>query len=92
MPNSIKNLHTPSLQLSIDRIESGIAVLISDPAEAVTLNIPLRYLPAGAQAGDALTLAFSIDKESTAATRQRVTELQAELQKNSDADQTNIKL
>ena len=92
MPNSVKNLHTPSLQLSIDRIESGIAVLISDPAEAVTLNIPLRYLPAGAQAGDALTLTFTINKENTAATRQRVTELQAELQKNSDADQTNIKL
>ena len=83
----------------IDRIEDKFAVLIF--SDETSLDIPLKQLPENSQAGDYLNVTFNAlgkaieftpnipEKENTLA---RVEELQAELQQNNDADQTNIKL
>ncbi len=83
----------------IDRIEDHIAVLIF--SDETSLDVPLKQLPKNLQAGDYLNVTFNalgkaidfmpniVEKENAL---ERVTELQAELQENSDADQTIIKL
>jgi hypothetical protein len=83
----------------IDRIEDQLAVLIF--SDETSLDIPLKNLPENSQAGDYLNVTFNalgkaiefipnvVEKENTI---ERVTELQAELQANNDADQMNIKL
>ena len=83
----------------IDRIEDQLAVLIF--SDETSLDIPLKQLPEDSQAGDFLSVTFNAlgkaieftpnipEKENTL---ERVTELQAELQQNNDADQTIIKL
>ena len=83
----------------IDRIENHLAVLIF--SDETSLDIPLKKLPENSQAGDYLNVTFNalgkaiefipnvLEKENTI---ERVTELQAELQANNDADQMNIKL
>jgi hypothetical protein len=53
-------------QLSLDRFEGknkSIAVLLTDDGE--TINLPKALLPAGAKAGDVLTLTLERDLEAT---------------------------
>ena len=83
----------------IDRIEDKIAVLIF--SDETSLDIPLKQLPENSQAGDYLNVTFNalgkaIEFTPNVAAKEKVTEhiadLQAELQQNSDADQTTFKL
>ena len=75
----------------IDRIEDGIAVIILREAADIHFNLPLQYLPVNVTAGDHLKLSFELDPENTAAARDRIAALQAELKKENESE-TNIKL
>jgi antitoxin component of MazEF toxin-antitoxin module len=69
------------MKATIDRIEEGIAVLISSEGEPVRMTIPSSLLPHGAKEGDSVTISVDYDEEATAATRQRVTGLLDKLKK-----------
>ncbi|HII99865.1 MAG TPA: DUF3006 domain-containing protein [Methanoregula sp.] len=60
------------MQVSVDRIESGIAILIGREDETVRISIPAGSLPAGCREGDILTLALERDEVATAEARARV--------------------
>ena len=83
----------------LDRIEDKIAVLIF--SDETSLDVPLKKLPENSQAGDYINVTFNalgkaIEFTPNVAAKEKVTEhiadLQAELQQNSDADQTTFKL
>jgi hypothetical protein len=59
------------MNLTIDRIEEGIALLIGREDETVRMMVPVSSLPPGSQEGDILTLTFSRDPEATAAAKER---------------------
>jgi hypothetical protein len=59
------------MNLTIDRIEEGIAVLIGRDDETVRMTIPVSRLPPGSQEGDILSLTFSLDTAATAAAKER---------------------
>lgn len=57
----------------IDRIEEGIAVLVSDSGEK--MEVPLSYLPSGAHEGSCLRpceRGFALDEEEEAARKRRI--------------------
>jgi hypothetical protein len=60
------------MQVSIDRIESGIAVLIGRDDETVRVTLPAASLPDGCAEGDILTLTMERDPGATADARARV--------------------
>ncbi|MDO9036212.1 MAG: DUF3006 domain-containing protein [Methanoregula sp.] len=70
------------MKATIDRIEEGIAVLISTEKEPVRMTVPVSLLPPGAKEGDIITLSIERDEEATAAARVRVTGLLDKLKKN----------
>jgi hypothetical protein len=83
---------TPAkLSAVVDRIESGLAVVVLNDDDEVQFDLPLKYLPPGVKAGDHLSLAFEIDEAGTEAARERVAEMKKELKK-SDPDEMNFKL
>jgi hypothetical protein len=59
------------MNLTIDRIEEGIAVLIGRDDETVRMTIPVSRLPPGSQEGDILSLAFTRDTSATSVARER---------------------
>lgn len=61
------------MNVSIDRIENGIAVLVirDDPMGQV-IHLPVTLLPPGCREGDVLTLTLDRDPAATAETRKRV--------------------
>ena len=46
------------MKATIDRIEEGIAVLISIEEEPVRLTVPVSLLPPGAKEGDIVSIAM----------------------------------
>jgi len=71
------------MQVSIDRIEEGIAVLIGRDDDCVRVTIPGSLLPAGCTEGDILSLTLERDPEATAAAGERVAKRIAKLRKGS---------
>ncbi|NMB79344.1 MAG: DUF3006 domain-containing protein [Methanomicrobiales archaeon] len=69
------------MQFSLDRIENGIAVLISRDDPAVRLNLPAALLPAGANEGDILTLTLERDEAAAESAKARVAALQERLKR-----------
>ncbi|MDO8872864.1 MAG: DUF3006 domain-containing protein [Methanoregula sp.] len=69
------------MKASIDRIEEGIAVLISAEAEPVRMTIPVSLLPPGAKEGDIVIIGIERDEGATAASKDRVTSLIEKLKK-----------
>ena len=69
------------MNVSIDRIEDGIAVLVmrEDPRQRMT--VPVALLPPGSGEGDILTLTLECDPAATAAARERVSGLIEKLKK-----------
>ena len=63
------------MKATIDRIEEGIAVLISAEEEPVRITIPVSLLPPGAKEGDAVCIAIDRDDGATAASKDRVSSL-----------------
>ena len=69
------------MNVSIDRIEQGIAVLVmrEEPRERITF--PAVLLPPGCREGDVLNLTLECDPAATAAARERVSGLIENLKK-----------
>jgi hypothetical protein len=63
------------MNMTIDRIEGTIAVLISCQDESVRVNVPVSLLPPGCREGDILTIRIERDREATNAARGRVSAL-----------------
>jgi hypothetical protein len=59
---------------SIDRIEEGVAVLITRDAEPVRFTLPLAFLPDGSREGDIVDMAFRRNVAATEEARRRVAE------------------
>ena len=76
----------------IDRIESGLAVILLSDGSGVQFDLPLEYLPPGTEAGDHLVITFQLDPESREETLRRITELKRRLTEDSDPQQTKFKL
>lgn len=71
------------MRVTVDRIETGIAVLIDRENDTRHISIPLSLLPPGSREGDILTLTLERDEESTAAAKARVSGLVEKLRKRS---------
>lgn len=69
------------MKVSIDRIESGIAVLISRDDPQIRFTVPVSALPPLCKEGDILTLSLERDETATAAAKERVTSLIDKLKK-----------
>jgi hypothetical protein len=68
------------MQLSLDRIENGIAVLVGREDETFRLTLPVAVLPEGCREGDILTLVLERDPKTTREVRTRVAGRIADLQ------------
>jgi hypothetical protein len=69
------------MNVSIDRIEEGIAVLIGMDDATVRMTVPVSALPPGSSEGDIITLSLERDGIATDAARKRVIDLQEKLKK-----------
>ena len=69
------------MKFTLDRIDEGIAVLISREEEPVRMTIPVSLLPPFVKEGDIVTLSIERDDEATAAARIGVTGLLDKLKK-----------
>lgn len=63
------------MKATIDRIEEGVAVLISTDKEPVRMTLPVSLLPHGAKEGDIVNIAIDRDVRETAASKDRVSSL-----------------
>jgi hypothetical protein len=54
------------MKATIDRIESGIAVLVSREDVNVRIQLPVSVLPAGSREGDILSILLERDDVATA--------------------------
>jgi len=69
------------MKATIDRIEEGVAVLISRDYAMVRITVPGSLLPAGSCEGDVITFNIERDAEDTLAVKERVTGLIEKLKK-----------
>jgi len=76
----------------VDRIESGVAVILFSDGSGVQFALPLEYLPPGTEAGDHLLITFQLDPESREETLRSIAELKKRMTKDSDPQQTEFKL
>lgn len=76
----------------VDRIESGLAVILLSDGSGVQFDLPLEYLPPGTEAGDHLVITFQLDPESREETLRNIAELKKRLTKDNDPQQTEFKL
>lgn len=63
------------MQATIDRIDGGIAVLITREETPVRITIPARLLPEGSREGDIVTVSVDPDKEATGAAQDRISRI-----------------
>jgi len=63
------------MKATIDRIEEGVAVLISTEEEPVRMTVPVSLLPPGVKEGDVLSIAIERDEGATAASKDRVSSM-----------------
>lgn len=69
------------MKVSVDRIESGIATLISRDDPKTRFCVPATDLPAGCRENDVLTLTFARDDAATTAAQERVGSILERLKK-----------
>ena len=69
------------MKATIDRLESGIALLISREDETVHITLPVSLLPAGSREGDIVTITLERDDAMTTVTKERVSHLVEHLRK-----------
>jgi hypothetical protein len=67
------------MHLTIDRIESNIAILIGREDETVRLEVPLSLLPDGSREGDVLVLSLTRSDPETRSAKERISALQERL-------------
>ena len=87
MPNN-----SEPIRAFVDRIESGLAVILLSDGSGVQFDLPLEYLPPGTEAGDHLLITFQLDPESREETLRSIAELKRRLTKDVDPQQTEFKL
>ena len=87
MPNN-----SEPIRAFVDRIESGLAVILLSDGSGVQFELPLEYLPPGTEAGDHLLITFQLDPESREETLRSIAELKRRLTKDVDPHQTEFKL
>jgi hypothetical protein len=63
------------MHLTLDRIESGIAVLIGREDESVRLEFPLCLLPEGSREGDVLEFSLTRSETETRSAKDRISAL-----------------
>jgi hypothetical protein len=71
-----------AMKFTIDRIESGIAVLISQDDPLVRINLPVPLLPPASGEGSVVSLSVERDDDEARAARDRVARLQEKLKKS----------
>ena len=62
------------MKTTVDRIDGGIAVLISCDDPGVQITLPAGILPAGSREGDILGVAIEPDPYGTREARDRIAE------------------
>jgi hypothetical protein len=70
------------MKYTVDRIEEGIAVLISQNDPLIRLNVPAVLLPTGCGEGCVVSLAIERDDAETRRVGDRVVMLQEKLKKS----------
>jgi hypothetical protein len=80
------------IKVFIDRIESGLAVILLSDGSGVQFDLPLEYLPPGTEAGDHLVITFQLDPESREETLRSIADLKKRLTEDGDPQQTEFKL
>ena len=68
------------MKATIDRIEEGLAVLISADGDPVRLTVPVSLLPPGVNEGDSVTIRIDRDDGATKTSKDRVSTLIEKLQ------------
>jgi hypothetical protein len=63
------------MKVSVDRIEEGVAVLVTRDDPPQRIQVPVSFLPPGCGEGDVLTLTLEADPVDTAAAKERVSGL-----------------
>jgi hypothetical protein len=76
----------------VDRVESGLAVIMLSDGSGVQFDLPLEYLPPGTEAGDHLVITFQLDPESREETLRNIADLKKRLTEDNDSQQTEFKL
>ncbi|MDD1680934.1 MAG: DUF3006 domain-containing protein [Methanoregula sp.] len=59
------------MKVSIDRIEKGVAVLLTQDDPYGIIRVPVSLLPEACREGDVLTLTLEADPGETAAAKER---------------------
>lgn len=70
------------MKFTVDRVEAGIAVLISRDEPPVQIPIPARLLPEGCGEGSIITLTLEREDAETNAARDHIARLQEKLKKS----------
>ena len=63
------------MKCTIDRIEGGIAVLLSCGDEPRPFHLPVSVLPPGCREGDIVTIRIERDEEATREAKERTASL-----------------
>ena len=63
------------MQATIDRIDSGIAVLVTREENPARITIPARLLPEGSREGDIVTMTVNGDAEATITAKDTVSRM-----------------
>lgn len=63
------------MKATIDRIQEGIAVLISTDKEPVRFTVPVSLLLPGAKEGDIVNITIDRDEGATATSKDRVSSM-----------------
>ncbi|MDD1712524.1 MAG: DUF3006 domain-containing protein [Methanoregulaceae archaeon] len=69
------------MNVSIDHIDEGIAVLVVQDDFRKRIQVPVSLLPPGSREGDVLTLTLESDPAATAAAKERVAGLIKKIKK-----------
>jgi hypothetical protein len=69
------------MKFTLDRVDEGIAVLITRDSPTFSMTVPASLLPPGCNEGDIVTLSLDRDEEATAIARSRVTDILNKLKK-----------
>ena len=70
------------MNVSIDHIDEGIAVLILPDKPGERIQVPVSLLPPGCREGDILTLTLTSDPAATTAAKERVAGLIKKMKKH----------
>lgn len=68
-----------TVKVVVDRIEEELAIIVLHEDDSVKFNLPVKYLPGGAEEGDHLQVSFTMDAESRESEKKRVADLLKEL-------------